>query len=110
MGSEKVPGTDSPLTCVLVHMGSSSAKSVALACALSLGLAAPAVAGDPPAAPTTPLAPLQPLLKVDGQLPATVGKAVRLDASGSTGDIRGFRWDLDGNGSYETDSGTTPYV
>ncbi len=47
--------------------------------------------------------------------PATVqvGQAVRLDASGSSdpdGRIVEYRWDLDGNGSFETSTGTTPTV
>jgi LPXTG-motif cell wall-anchored protein len=82
-----------------------SAKTVALSFALALGLAAPAAAGE-----TAPAAPLQPMLTVQGEQPVIVGKPVRLDASQSKGDIRGFRFDLDGNGSYETDTGTTPYV
>jgi subtilisin-like proprotein convertase family protein len=47
--------------------------------------------------------------------PSTVqtGTPVSFDASGSTdpdGSIVGYEWDLDGNGSYETDSGTNPRV
>jgi hypothetical protein len=47
--------------------------------------------------------------------PATVqvGQPVRLDASGSSdpdGSIAEYRWDLDGNGSFETSTGTTPTV
>jgi PKD repeat protein len=45
--------------------------------------------------------------------PATVGEPVKLDASGSTdpdGTIAKYEWDLDGNGSYETDTGATATV
>ncbi len=47
------------------------------------------------------------------QAPATaqVGETVSFGASGSSdpdGTIAGYEWDLDGNGSYETDTGTTP--
>ena len=40
--------------------------------------------------------------------PGTIGNAVSFDASGSTdpdGTIVKYEWDLDGNGSYETDTG-----
>jgi len=44
--------------------------------------------------------------------PASAGKGdpVRLDASSSTADgpIADYAWDLDGNGSFETDTGTSP--
>jgi hypothetical protein len=43
--------------------------------------------------------------------PATTGQPVAFDAGGSAdadGAISGYEWDLDGNGSYETDTGTTP--
>jgi hypothetical protein len=39
------------------------------------------------------------------------GKAITLDASGSTdpdGSIAGYAWDLDGDGAFETDGGTSP--
>lgn len=47
--------------------------------------------------------------------PATVGvgQPVRLDASRSSdpdGSIAEYRWDLDGNGSFETSTGSTPTV
>jgi PKD repeat protein len=45
--------------------------------------------------------------------PAQVGQTVNLDASASTdpdGTIAKYEWDLDGNGSFETDTGTTPTV
>ncbi len=41
---------------------------------------------------------------------ATAGTAIRLDASGSKdsdGTIASYAWDLDGNGSFETDGGTS---
>ncbi|HST54965.1 MAG TPA: N,N-dimethylformamidase beta subunit family domain-containing protein [Solirubrobacteraceae bacterium] len=42
--------------------------------------------------------------------PALVGQTVTADASGTTdqGTITDYKWDLDGNGTYETDTGTTP--
>ncbi len=42
--------------------------------------------------------------------PATVGGSIHYDASGSTdpdGSIVKYEWDLDGNGSFETDTGAT---
>jgi hypothetical protein len=44
--------------------------------------------------------------------PALTGQSVTLDASGSTdqGTIVDYKWDLDGNGTYETDTGTNPKV
>ncbi|MBS1845823.1 MAG: PKD domain-containing protein [Actinobacteria bacterium] len=44
---------------------------------------------------------------------AKVGEKLTFDASGSkdpNGTIVKYEWDLDGNGSYETDTGTTPSV
>jgi plastocyanin len=38
------------------------------------------------------------------------GEPVRLDASGSSGPIVSYRWDLDGDGSFETDGGTQPVL
>ncbi|HET9593674.1 MAG TPA: PKD domain-containing protein, partial [Solirubrobacterales bacterium] len=43
--------------------------------------------------------------------PATVGEQVSFDASGSSdpdGTIAKYEWDLDGNGTYETNTGTSP--
>jgi PKD repeat protein len=44
--------------------------------------------------------------------PALTGQTVTLNAAGSTdqGAITDYQWDLDGNGAYETDTGTTPTV
>ena len=44
--------------------------------------------------------------------PALTGQTVTLNASGSTdqGAITDYKWDLDGDGTYETDTGTTPTV
>ena len=42
---------------------------------------------------------------------ATVGQPVRLDASGSTdrdGSIESYKWDLDGDGKFERNTGTDP--
>ena len=43
--------------------------------------------------------------------PATPGQSVSFNGSGSSdsdGTIARYEWDLDGNGTYETDTGTTP--
>jgi YD repeat-containing protein len=43
--------------------------------------------------------------------PATTGRSVAFDASGSSdpdGTIETYEWDLDGNGTFETDTGTDP--
>jgi PKD repeat protein len=44
--------------------------------------------------------------------PTMVGEAVTLNASGSTdqGTITDYKWDLNGSGKYETDTGSTPTV
>jgi hypothetical protein len=45
--------------------------------------------------------------------PAVTGQVVTFDASGSSdpdGSIANYRWDLDGNGSFETDTGAAPAV
>src|SRR5436190_5494349 len=44
---------------------------------------------------------------------ASSGDAITFDASGSAmplSDVERYEWDLDGNGSFETDTGTTPVV
>ncbi len=42
--------------------------------------------------------------------PALAGQTVTLSAAGSTdqGTITGYKWDLEGKGTYETSTGTTP--
>ena len=45
--------------------------------------------------------------------PARAGEQVQFDASGSydpDGTVAHYEWDLDGNGTYETDTGATPRV
>jgi PKD repeat protein len=44
--------------------------------------------------------------------PASTGQNVTVDASATTdqGAITDYKWDLDGDGTYETDTGTTPKV
>jgi YD repeat-containing protein len=45
--------------------------------------------------------------------PAVLGQTTKLDASGSSdpdGSITKYEWDLDGNGTFETDTGTTATV
>jgi hypothetical protein len=45
--------------------------------------------------------------------PVTAGKSVAFDGSGSTDSatgIAGYTWDLDGNGTFETSTGSTPKV
>jgi YD repeat-containing protein len=45
--------------------------------------------------------------------PAVTGTVADFDASGSTdsdGTITGYEWDLDGNGTYETDTGSDPHA
>jgi PKD repeat protein len=44
--------------------------------------------------------------------PALTGQTVTLSAAGSTdqGTITGYRWDLEGRGTYETSTGTTPTI
>jgi hypothetical protein len=44
---------------------------------------------------------------------ASTGDAIQFDASGSViplSEVERYQWDLDGNGSFETDTGTTPVV
>ncbi len=44
--------------------------------------------------------------------PALMGQSVTLSAAGSTdqGTITGYKWDLEGQGTYETSTGTTPTI
>src|SRR3954452_9400042 len=86
---------------------SARAAAVALAAAVGGALLAPAVpfADETPAPPTAALETASPS--------AQVGKALKLDSSASTAGaspIVGHVWDLDGNGSFETDTGTKPTV
>jgi plastocyanin len=72
--------------------------------AMLLSPASP-LAGEPPVAP-------QAVLKGPAKSPQ-VGKRLELDSSGSipgSGAIVGHAWDLDGNGSFEKDSGARPLV
>lgn len=80
---------------------------IALAAAISGMLLVPAapLADEPPAPPTAALdAPSKTV---------AAGTSIKLDSSASragTGAIVGHVWDLDGNGSFETDSGDKPTV
>jgi plastocyanin len=79
--------------------------SIALVSAVTGALLVPAVplaADQPSAAPTAAIE------SASGSVPA--GSAVKLDSSHSTGAIVRHLWDLDGNGSFETDSGPTAIV
>jgi PKD repeat protein len=74
---------------------------LALACA-----EAPAAIADPLPLPN-PLAPTASLSVSPN--PALTGQVVAFDASGSSdldGEITKYEWDLDGDGSYETDTGS----
>jgi plastocyanin len=77
---------------------------IALVAAVGGVLLVPAVplAADQPAAPTAALE------SASSSVPA--GTKLKLDSSHSTGAIVGHQWDLDGNGSFETDSGAKPTV
>src|SRR4051812_38215264 len=82
-------------------------SAIALAAAIGGTLLVPAapLADEPPTPPTAALE------SVSTTVPA--GKPVELDSSASqagTGAIVGHVWDLDGNGSFETDSGDKPKV
>ena len=61
--------------------------------------------------PATPLAAEEPapsaLLEASAN-PVLAGSPVRLDSSRSSGTIVGHQWDLDGDGSFETDTGSLP--
>src|SRR3954452_9654129 len=86
---------------------SARAAAVALAAAVGGALLAPAApfADETPAPPTAALEAASP--------GAQVGKALKLDSSESTAGaspIVGHVWDLDGNGSFETDTGSEPTV
>src|SRR4051812_49985535 len=82
-------------------------SAIALAAAIGSALLVPAapLADEPPTPPTATL---------EAQSTSvTAGKPVELDSSVSqagTGAIVGHVWDLDGNGSFETDSGDKPKV
>src|SRR4051812_34622741 len=81
--------------------------AIALAAAVGGALLVPAalLAEEPPAPPTAALE------AQSTTVPA--GRALELDSSKSkpgTGAIVGHVWDLDGNGSFETDSGAEPKV
>jgi hypothetical protein len=55
----------------------------------------------------------RPVAKLKAPKKAKAGKSVKLDASGSSdpdGSISHYRWDLDGDGSMETDGGTNPVL
>ena len=61
------------------------------------------ITGDPPPVAAMTAAPLRP----------AVGQSVTLDGSGSTASLNAivdYKWDLDGSGSYATDTGATPNV
>ncbi|MEA2469283.1 MAG: hypothetical protein QOE38_281 [Thermoleophilaceae bacterium] len=80
---------------------------IALAAAVGGMLLVPAapLADEPPAPPTAALDA--------ASTTVAAGTSIKLDSSGSragTGAIVGHVWDLDGNGSFETDSGAAPTV
>ena len=77
------------------------APAIALVAAVGGALLVPAV----PLAEDLPAGPVAALDAGDG--PVVAGSPVRLDSSRSTGTIVDHRWDLDGNGSFETDTGAT---
>jgi PKD repeat protein len=82
-----------------------------LACLLTLGGLAAAGLGAP--APAFSLPGFNPTANVSAAPnPAQVGETVTFDGSGSTPDglggaITNYQWDLDGNGTYETNTGGT---
>jgi PKD repeat protein len=67
-----------------------------------------------PGARADPLDLLPPVASIDATPnPATTGQLVALDGSGSSdidGTITRYEWDLDGDGSFETDTGTESFV
>ncbi len=82
--------------------------TLALALLAVASLAAPALAPSAPSAPPTAAFTANPN-------PALVNQTVSFDGSGSTGDgggstVTDYRWDLDGNGSFEKTTGTIPTV
>jgi plastocyanin len=84
-----------------------SAAAVALVAAVGGALLVPAMplAEEAPAPPTAVLESASPSVEA--------GTALKLDSSKSTAGatpIAGHVWDLDGNGSFETDTGTEPTV
>ena len=55
----------------------------------------------------------RPIAKFKAPKKATAGKAIKLDASGSSdpdGRVVSYAWDLDGDGTMETDGGTNPIL
>jgi plastocyanin len=90
-----------------------TSTTYAAAGALNVGLQVTDSAGDT-ATKTVSLtisnAPPTAAFTVSNATPAS-GATVSFDASGSTdpdGTIAHYQWDLDGNGTFETDTGTTP--
>jgi hypothetical protein len=54
-----------------------------------------------------------PVARLTFRSPASAGSSITFDGENSDyadGEIVGYRWDLDGNGSYETDTGAVPRV
>jgi plastocyanin len=83
--------------------------------AASAPVGAPAAAADDSAAPprtatgssnaqVTDAEPPRAALSVTPQQPVA-GRPLQLDAGGSSGPVARYRWDLDGDGSFETDAG-----
>src|SRR5438067_11399793 len=81
------------------------------------GIAVTAAIGGMLLVPASPLAdgpPASPSAMIEtASTTVPAGKPVQLDSSASTpgsGAIVGHVWDLDGNGSFETDTGSQPAV
>ena len=94
----------------LPNQQSAQAESTA-----SVSASQPPPPGDPPPPPPPADPPTQNATPVSAFAPSAslvrAGAPLGLDASGSSdpdGSIREFAWDLDGNGSFETDCGTSP--
>src|SRR3954467_2993395 len=91
-----------------------SAAAVALAAAVGGALLVPAMplAEEPPPPPTPEGPPAPPTAVLEAASPTVeAGTALKLDSSKSTvgaKPIVGHVWDLDGNGSFETDTGADP--